>query len=70
MSVILIFAWKGSGLKVRRSDKEEQLNKEGWGASLTDEQIDKCKFLERKLANEYGQEKPAFVPTSAIDKIK
>lgn len=70
MGVTLIFAWKGSGLKARRSDKERQLQKEGWGSSLTEEQIDKCEFMERELANKHGQEKPVFIPAHLIDKLK
>ena len=69
MPLTLIFKWKGSGLKVRRSDKEKILEKEGWGSSLTEEQMDKLDFAERKLANE-GVEKPLFLRAKDIDKVE
>ena len=60
MGLTLIFKWKGTGLKVRRSDKEKILEKEGWGSSLTEEQMDKLDFAERKIARE-GLEHPLFL---------
>jgi hypothetical protein len=65
----LIFRWKGSGLKKRRSDVEVELRKEGWGSSLNDEQIDKLKYLEKKAA-EVGREEPLFIQPTLIDKVK
>jgi len=32
-----------------RSEIETNLRKEGWGSSITPEEIDKCAFLERKI---------------------
>jgi len=47
-----------------RSEIETNLRKE-WGTSaLTDEQIDKAKFVERK-----NDIKEGFIPTKAIDRI-
>lgn len=69
MAVTLIFKWKGSGLKVRRSDKEKTLQKEGWGSSLTEEQMDKLDFAERKLANK-GFEHPLFLRAKDIDEVE
>jgi len=69
MAVTLIFKWKGSGLKVRRSDKEKTLQREGWGSSLTEEQMDKLDFAERKIARE-GVERPLFLRGNTIDKVK
>jgi hypothetical protein len=68
MGLTLIFKWKGTGLKVRRSDKEKTLQKEGWGSSLTEEQMDKLDFAERKLANE-GRDHPLFLRGKDIDKV-
>jgi hypothetical protein len=69
MGLTLLFKWKGSGLKSRRSDKEKQLKEEGWGSSLTEEQMDKLDYAERKMAND-GFEKPLFLRGKAIDKVK
>lgn len=41
-----------------RSEQEANLRKEGWGGGMSDEEVDKCKFLERKLKEEVGS-KPA-----------
>jgi hypothetical protein len=69
MGVTLLFKWKGSGLKVRRSDKEKQLKAEGWGSSLTDEEVEKLESAENKLGHQ-GFEKPLFIKGSALRKIK
>lgn len=52
-----------------RSEQEGNLRKEGWGKTLTDEQLDKCKFLERKLKEKYGVDKN-FLKPGDIDKVK
>lgn len=67
--VDFLIRWKGRGLKVRRSDKEKEMIRSGFGASLTEEQLSKLDFLERKLANE-GVEHPLFLRAKEIDKIK
>jgi len=36
-----------------RSEQEENLRK-GWGATITDEQLDKMKFLEKKAKEQLG----------------
>lgn len=69
MALTLIFKWKGSGLKSRRSDKEKQLKAEGWGASMDEEQLSKLDFLERKMAND-GFEQPLFLRGKAVEKVK
>jgi len=69
MSVTLIFAWKGSGLRSRRSRDEKVLREEGWGPTMTDEQLDKCKFVERKL-NKHGVANASRIPLSLVDQIK
>lgn len=43
-----------------RSEQEENLRKEGWGGGMSDEELDKCKFLERKLKEEKGS-KPSRI---------
>jgi len=52
-----------------RSEQEENLRKGGWGGSLTDEQLDKCKHLEKKAKEQAGLAE-SFVPTTAIDEVK
>lgn len=52
----------------RRSEIEKNLAKEGWGTSLTSEQIDKCAYLERKAKEKYGLEK-SHMRTLNIDKV-
>lgn len=69
MAVTLLFKWKGSGLKSRRSDKEKQLKAEGWGSSLNDEEMDKLEYAENKLGHQ-GFEKPLFIRGAALRKIK
>jgi hypothetical protein len=50
-----------------RSEQEENLRKE-WGQTITDEQLDKLKFIERKK-NEYDGSKKNFITAIDIDKI-
>lgn len=64
----IIIKWKPKHGK-SRSEIEENLRKEGWGTSLTEEQIDKCKFLERKLEKQLGAKK-SHIKTTIIDKVK
>jgi len=40
-----------------------------WGSTMSDEQLDKLKFLERKIKKASGQTKN-FIPGQDIDKIK
>jgi hypothetical protein len=48
-----------------RAEIETNLKKE-WGvASLSEEQIDKCRYLERKT-----ELKDGFMPTGVIDRVK
>lgn len=51
-----------------RSQQEEQLRKE-WGPTLSDEQLDKLKFVEKK-AEELTGSKDNFMPASLIDQVK
>ena len=51
-----------------RSEQEENLRKE-WGGTMTDEQLDKCKYIERKIKEKTGQSKN-FIRGQDIDKVK
>lgn len=59
-----------SKLKSRgRSDYHRMLKDEGWGgAGLTDEQADKCEFLERK-AKSVGIDKETNFKQHHLDKV-
>lgn len=52
-----------------RSEQEMNLRNEGWGHTLTDEQLDKCKFLEKKAKKKLGISKILFRPVD-IDMVK
>lgn len=52
-----------------RSEIETNLRKEGWGSSITPEEIDKCAFLERKIKDKYGADN-SHVRTTAINEVK
>ena len=43
-----------------RSSIEERLIKEGWGRSLKEEALDKCKYLERVAKEQLGADKSHF----------
>lgn len=51
-----------------RSEQEKNMRKE-WGGSLTDEQLDKCQYLEKKLKEKTGKEK-SFLGGHEIDRVK
>ncbi len=42
---------------ISRSQLEERLRGEGWGKSMSDAQLEKVKYLERKLKRETGLDK-------------
>ena len=52
-----------------RSEQEQNLIKEGWGKTLTEEQLDKCKFLEKKIKETLGTDR-TFLRQNIIDKVK
>lgn len=60
-----------SNLKSRgRSDDHKMLKDEGWGgAGMTDEQADKCEFLER-VAKKEGIDKVTSFRAHQIDKVE
>lgn len=60
---------KGSPKGRTRSRTENELIKEGWGNTMTEEQNDKCKFLEREVKERYGADKSIF-KQHHIDKVK
>jgi len=66
--VEVIIKWKPKHGKCR-SEIEKNLRKEGWGSSLTLEQIDKCAYLERKAKEEHGLTESAMRTTN-INKVK
>ena len=51
-----------------RSEQEENMRKE-WGSTMTDEQLDKLKYLEKKKKQIDGSTKN-FIPGHVIDSIK
>lgn len=51
-----------------RSEQEENWRREGY-QSMTDEQLDKLKYLERKIKEKTGQGKN-FIRGQDIDKVK
>ena len=51
-----------------RSEQEENMRKE-WGSTMTGEQLDKLKFLERKKKEIDGSTKN-FIPAHFIDEVK
>ena len=52
-----------------RSKIEKELRKEGWGSSLTDEQIDKCEWLEKEAKEKLGGDS-GILRTKNINKVK
>lgn len=51
-----------------RSEQETNMRKE-WGQTMSDEQLDKLKYLERKIKDTTGQKKN-FIKGQDIDKVK
>ena len=51
-----------------RSEHEKNLRKE-WGSTMTDEQLDKLKYLERKIKDKSGQTKN-FIRGQDIDRVR
>jgi len=51
-----------------RSEQEENLRKE-WGPTIKDEQLDKLKYIEKKL-NDKERSNDNFIPAGMIDEVK
>lgn len=51
-----------------RSEQEKNMRKE-WGSTMTDEQLDKLKYLERKVKEKTGSGKN-FITSIDIDRVK
>jgi len=51
-----------------RSEQEANLRKE-WGPTISDEQFDKLKYLERKIKEKTGSTKN-FVTAPSLDELK
>ena len=60
---------RGNPRGERRSQIEKKLRKEGWGSSLSDEEIEKCEYAEKVLKDELGVDK-SFVRSRIIEKVK
>ena len=43
----------GRSLGKTRSEHQENLLKEGWSAGISKEQLDKCKYLEKRYGKRY-----------------
>lgn len=50
-----IIKWK-SGLKGTRSEIDKVLRREDWGGTMTEEQADKCRYLEKKIKETTGND--------------
>ena len=57
-----------SGLGKSRSEQEQNLRKE-WGPTLTDEQLDKAKYIEKKVKEVTGADR-SFVGAMDTEKVK
>ena len=66
--VEIIIGWKQKHGKTR-SEIEKNMRKEGWGSSLTEAQIDKCAYLERKAKEKHGLTE-SNMRTKYIDRVK
>ena len=64
----IIIKNKVDGFGKTRSEHEENMRKE-WGRTMTDEQLDKLKHLERTVKDRTGQEKNIFRGQD-IDRVK
>ena len=51
-----------------RSEQEKNMRKE-WGSTMTDEQLDKLKYAEKKVIKETGSKKN-FITGIDIDKVR
>ena len=51
-----------------RSEQEMNMRKE-WGTTMTDEQLDKLKYVEKKVKEHSGQKKN-FTTLIDVDKVK
>ena len=63
-----IIKWK-SGLRGSRSEIDKALRKEGWGGTMTEEQADKSKYLEKKMKDATGQASTC-PPAALINRVK
>ena len=59
---------KGDKLGKTRSEHEINMRKE-WGSTMTDAQLDKLKYIERKAKEKLGSSKN-FVSLIDVDKVK
>ena len=52
-----------------RSDHERMLRDSGWGATMSDEKLDKCEYLERKAKSE-GIDRETSFRANQIDSVE
>jgi len=64
----IIIKGKSDNFGKTRSQQEENLRKE-WGGTMTDEQLDKLKYIEKKKKESDGSGKN-FVTLIDVDKVK
>ena len=64
----IIIKGKHDNFGKTRSEHEKNLRKE-WGSTMTDEQLDKLKYLERKIKDKSGQTKN-FIRGQDIDRVR
>lgn len=65
---MLIITSKSRSLGKTRSEQETNLQKDGW-YSLTGEQLDKCRHVEKKMRDRFGS-RENFVNQSLISKVR
>lgn len=68
MTFHIIIKGKHDHFGKTRSEQETNMRKE-WGSTITDEQLDKCKWLEKKRKEHDGSNKN-FIPGHEIDRVK
>lgn len=52
-----------------RSEHERNMRREGWGKTMSDEQLDKCTFLEKQTKEKLGMNN-SLLDKSQIDRVK
>jgi len=64
----IIIKGKHDNFGKTRSEQETNMRKE-WGQTMTDEQLDKLKFVEKKIKEKSGQSKN-FIRLNDVDEVK
>ena len=58
-----------SKIGISRSELEENVRKDGQTTGMTDEQLDKCKYIEKRLKDELGL-RETLIDNHSIDGVK